>query len=129
LLAGVQFVKSIRYFLPIYPFWRFCSAPGSECLGLDLRLTQRNARHRQVARSGPNAGGVCAPAPAWTAFIQIYREPITRVRVALDVQTIEPARPFQRHFDDPLPLHDGQIAYGPGPIRVDLTLYDEDTAS
>jgi YYY domain-containing protein len=74
---GMQFVKSVRYFLPIYPFLAMFAA------FLAIRAWDWARGRHLAARAGAGllAGVILAGTLAWAwAFIQIYREPVTRVQ-------------------------------------------------
>jgi YYY domain-containing protein len=77
LWQGMQFVKSIRYFLPIYPFLAAFAAY------LVVSAWQWGRGHHWGAKvlAGGLAGIVLLGTLAWAfAFIQIYTEPVTRVQ-------------------------------------------------
>ncbi len=74
---GMQFVKSIRYFLPIYPFLAIFAA----YLVVHAWDWARARRRGLRIASGALAGVVLLGTLAWAwAFIQIYTEPVTRVQ-------------------------------------------------
>jgi YYY domain-containing protein len=125
---GMQFVKSIRYFLTIYPYLAMFAA----CLVVSGWDWARKRRWPAKAVAGALAAVVLVGTLAWAwAFIQIYREPITRVQATrwMYDHIPEGSAIANEHFDDPLPFNmDGRIAFGAGLYRgLDLTLYDEDT--
>jgi YYY domain-containing protein len=135
LWQGMQYVKSIRYFLPIYPFLAAFAAylivTAWDWAGKRPRL-HRGARMAARGLAALLGGVVLLGTVAWAfAFIQIYTEPITRVQATRWMyEQIEPGAAIaNEHFDDPLPFNlDGRIAFGAGSYRgLDLTLYDEDT--
>ncbi len=138
---GAQFVKSIRYFLPIYP----CLALFAAYL---VVAAWDWARRRGLAlrvAAGALAAFVLVGTLAWAfAFIQIYTEPVTRVQATEWIyDNIEPGSVLaNEHFDDPLPFNMfGKLAWEPGGLynslsvtypgsedKIDqLQLYDEDT--
>jgi YYY domain-containing protein len=128
---GMQYVKSVRYFMPIHPFLA-AFAGYLVVRGWDW------ARQRQLRRlwarigAGVVAGFVAVGTLLWAfAFIQIYTEPITRVQASRWIyENVEEGSAIANEvFDDPLPFNlDGHAAFGSGMYRgLDLTLYDEDT--
>ena len=79
LFMGTRWVKSIRYFLPIYP--TLFSLGGWALFAIWQRAGQ--SERQKTLKQGLAAGLlllVSVPSLLWaSAFIQIYREPITRV--------------------------------------------------
>ncbi len=76
---GTQFVKSVRYFLPIYPFLAMFAA----LLVVSALDWARGRRRVAKALAGGAAAFVLLGALFWAlAFIQIYREPVTRVQAS-----------------------------------------------
>ena len=76
---GMQFVKSIRYFLPIYPFL----AAFAAYLVLSAWDWARGRCWGARVASGGLAAFVLLGTLGWAfAFIQIYREPVTRVQAS-----------------------------------------------
>ncbi len=80
LFMGTRWVKSIRYFLPIYPTLLLLAAWAL------ITLWQRAQAHKGRSRSLRQAGAIALmfivtiPTLLWAnAFIQIYQKPITRV--------------------------------------------------
>ncbi len=74
---GMQYVKSVRYFMPIHPFLAVFAGY------LVVRVWDwASARHRRAKiAAGGLAAVVLVGTLAWAfAFIQIYTEPITRVQ-------------------------------------------------
>ena len=128
LWQGMQFVKSVRYFLPIYPFLVLFAA----YLAVGA-WDWAKSRHRGAkVLAGALTAVVLLGTLAWAwAFMQIYREPITRVQATRWMyENIPPGSTIaNEHFDDPLPFNmDDRVAFGAGMYQgVDLTLYDEDT--
>jgi hypothetical protein len=138
---GMQYVKSVRYFMPIHPFL----AVFAGYLVVAAWDWAKEQRHRWVRiAAGGLAGFVLLGTLAWAfAFIQIYTEPITRVQASRWMYAnIPPGSVIaNEHFDDPLPFNlDGHTAFGAGgfrsldvyepgnPNRIDqLPLYNEDT--
>jgi YYY domain-containing protein len=77
LWQGMQFVKSIRYFLPIYPFLALFAA----YLVVMTWDWAKKRSWRAKTAAGALAVVVVVGTLAWAwAFIQIYREPVTRVQ-------------------------------------------------
>lgn len=78
LFIGTRWVKSIRYFLPIYPMLTLLAAWGL------LTLWQwAGARRGPRAAVGVLIGGVVGATLLWAyAFTNIYRQPVTRVQAA-----------------------------------------------
>lgn len=79
LFMGARWVKSIRYFLPIYPFLLLLA--GWALVEL-WRRAASGRKHGGLKRAAVVGLGVLviAPTALWAnAFVQIYREPITRV--------------------------------------------------
>jgi YYY domain-containing protein len=138
---GAQFVKSIRYFLPIYP----CLALFAAYLVVAAWDWARSRGRALKIAAGALAAFVLAGTLAWAvAFIQIYTEPVTRVQATQWIyDNIEPGSVIaNEHFDDPLPFNMfGQLAWEPAGLykslevtypgsqdKIDqLQLYDEDT--
>ncbi|MBN1138207.1 MAG: glycosyltransferase family 39 protein [Anaerolineae bacterium] len=138
---GAQFVKSVRYFLPIYP----CLALFAAYLVAAAWEWAKSRGRAFKAAAGALAAFVLAGALAWAfAFIQIYTEPVTRVQATQWIyDNIEPGSVIaNEHFDDPLPFNMfGKLAWEPAGLyysldvtypgsedRIDqLQLYDEDT--
>ncbi|MFC2023503.1 DUF2298 domain-containing protein [Chloroflexota bacterium] len=74
---GMQFVKSIRYFLPIYPFL----VSFASYLVVSAWDWSRTRRVWAKILAGGLAAFVLVGTVAWAfAFSQIYREPVTRVQ-------------------------------------------------
>jgi YYY domain-containing protein len=127
---GTQWVKSIRYFLPIYPAlalfaaylivwaWRRAAAGAAP---------SRRATWRRAA-AGTLAVLVVGGTLAWAwAFTSIYRRPHSRVEASRWIYAHVPpgAALANEHWDDGLPLHvDGRN----GSIyrHLELPLYAED---
>jgi len=138
---GAQFVKSIRYFLPIYP----CLALFAGYLVVAAWDWAGSRGRALKVAAGALAAFVLAGTLAWAfAFIQIYTEPVTRVQATQWIyDNIEPGSVIaNEHFDDPLPFnmfgklawepaglyHSLDVAYAGSEDRIDqLQLYDEDT--
>jgi len=79
LFMGARWVKSIRYFLPIYPFLLLLA--GWALVELWRRAARSHgSRNLKRAAVAALAGLVVVPTALWAnAFVQIYQEPITRV--------------------------------------------------
>ncbi|MFN2183380.1 MAG: ArnT family glycosyltransferase, partial [Anaerolineae bacterium] len=74
---GMQYVKSVRYFLPIYPFLAMFAA----YLVIGVWDWARAQRWWAKVLAGGLAAFVLLGTLAWAfAFIQIYTEPVTRVQ-------------------------------------------------
>lgn len=83
LYMGTRWVKSVRYFLPIYPALFILAGWALVYLwqraGMTDRLRQQPARWRRWAVAGLTVL-IVAPSFLWAlTFTQIYREPVTRV--------------------------------------------------
>jgi YYY domain-containing protein len=77
LWQGMQFVKSVRYFLPIFPFLAMFAA----YLVVAAWDWAKGRRWGAKVLAGGLAAVVLLGTLAWAwAFIQIYREPVTRVQ-------------------------------------------------
>ncbi len=77
LWQGMQFVKSVRYFLPIYPYLAMFAA----YLVVSAWDWARVRRLPAKIAAGGLAAAVLLGTLIWAlAFIQIYREPVTRVQ-------------------------------------------------
>ena len=138
---GAQFVKSIRYFLPIYP----CLALFAAYLVVSAWERAKNRGRALKVAAGTLAASVLVGTLAWAfAFIQIYTEPVTRVQATQWIyDKIEPGSVIaNEHFDDPLPFNMlGKLAWEPAGLYKSLEvtypgsedpidqlqLYDEDT--
>jgi YYY domain-containing protein len=128
LWQGMQFVKSIRYFLPIYPYLAMFAA----YLLVSAWDWAKGQRWGAKVAAGVLGAFVLVGTLAWAwAFIQIYREPVTRVQATRWMyDNIENGAAIaNEHFDDPLPFNmDGRVAFGSGAYQgLDLALYNEDT--
>jgi YYY domain-containing protein len=74
LFMGTRWVKSIRYFLPLYPFLFLLAGWAL------VYLWQRSEVKWQKAAVGLLAAVVILPSLLWAnAFTEIYRQPVTRV--------------------------------------------------
>lgn len=79
LFMGTRWVKSIRYFLPIYPFLLLLAGWALVALWQRAGSSRSNRPLKRTAVAGL-ALLVVVPTALWAnAFVQIYREPITRV--------------------------------------------------
>ncbi len=124
---GAQYVKSLRYFLPLYP----CLALFAAWLVVRTwDWARRRSRGLRVA-AGALGSAVLLGTLLWAlAFIQIYREPITRVQATEWIyENIAPGSTIAtEHYDDPLPFNMfGYNAYGGMYQGIELTNYWEDT--
>ena len=124
---GAQYVKSLRYFLPLYPFLALFA-------GWLVVWTWDWARGRSKGlrvAAGALGGVVLLGTFLWAlAFIQIYREPVTRVQASEWMyENIPPGSTIAtEHYDDPLPFNMfGYNAYGGMYEGIELTNYWEDT--
>ena len=138
---GAQFVKSVRYFLPIYP----CLALFAAYLVVAAWDWARSRGRLVKVAAGAAAAFVLIGTLAWAfAFIQIYTEPVTRVQATEWIyDNVEPGAVIaNEHFDDPLPFNMfGELAWEPAGLYNSLSvtypgsqdpidqlqLYDEDT--
>ena len=78
LWQGMQYVKSVRYFLPIYPFLAMFAA---YLVVSAWDWAKGTALGRQGRWPAALAAVVLLGTLAWAwAFVQIYREPVTRVQ-------------------------------------------------
>jgi YYY domain-containing protein len=80
---GMQFVKSVRYFLPIFPYLAMFAAylVVSAWDWASARRWNKLRKWGMKAAAGGLAALVLLGTLAWAfAFIQIYREPVTRVQ-------------------------------------------------
>jgi len=124
---GAQYVKSLRYFLPLYPCLALFAA------WLVVRTWDRARRGSKGLRiaAGALGGTVLLGTLFWAlAFIQIYRHPITRVQATEWIyENIAPGSTIAtEHYDDPLPFNMfGYNAYGGMYQGIELTNYWEDT--
>ena len=79
IFMGTRWVKSIRYFLPIYPFLLLLAGWALVELWRWAAASRNNSTLRRAAVAGLVAL-VVVPTALWAnAFVQIYREPVTRV--------------------------------------------------
>ena len=125
---GMQFVKSMRYFLPLYP----CLALFAAYLVVSAWDGARRRRRGARLAVGALAAAVLLGTLAWAlAFVQIYRSPVTRVQATRWIYDNIPqgATIAVEHYDDPLPFNMfGYNAFGAGGMYrgVELTNYWED---
>jgi YYY domain-containing protein len=126
---GMQYVKSVRYFMPIHPF--LAAFAGYLVIRAWDWAQERRVRWLRIA-AGVVAGVVLLGTLAWAfAFIQIYTGPITRVQASRWIYENVPAGSViaNEHFDDPLPFGlDGHVAFGSGMYRS-LDVYEEGTSN
>jgi YYY domain-containing protein len=123
---SVQFVKTVRYLLPIYPTMALMAAYGLIWLWDRARVTRwRGSR----LAAGLVIGVVIAGTAFWAfAFTSIYTRPVTRIAASRWIYEHIPAGSTISFevWDDPLPLNiDGQV----GDQRYDterMELYWED---
>ncbi|MDQ7029850.1 MAG: DUF2298 domain-containing protein [Ardenticatenia bacterium] len=134
---GTQWVKSLRYFLPIYPTLALLAA------WLLVWLWDR-ARHDDVvtprrpalmawtpAKAGGLAAVVLVGTTLWAlAFTSIYTRPHSRVQASRWIYAnIPPGSTIaNEHWDDPLPLRiDGKDPFGGLYRGIEMQWYNEDT--
>jgi YYY domain-containing protein len=124
---GAQYVKSLRYFLPLYP----CLALFAGWLVVWTWDWARVRSKRLRVAAGALGGVVLLGTFLWAlAFIQIYRVPVTRVQATEWMyENIPPGSTIAtEHYDDPLPFNMfGYNAYGGMYEGIELTNYWEDT--
>ena len=109
---GMQYVKSVRYFMPIHPYLAILAA-----FLLVVAWDWARQRRRWLRFA---AGGLAAVVLLGTflwalAFIQIYTEPVTRVQATRWIyDNVEPGAVLaNEHFADPLPFNMfGYSAFG-----------------
>ncbi|MBI5305398.1 MAG: glycosyltransferase family 39 protein [Chloroflexi bacterium] len=134
-ITGAQFAKTIRYFLPLYPFLALLGGYLLvELWDYASRLTPHASRLTQYAIRIPVAlialFVIAGTLFYGVAFTTIYTRPVTRVdasRWMLD--NIAPGMVIgNEHWDDPLPLRiDGKDPFGGYYRGIELHWYDEDT--
>ncbi len=79
LFMGTRWVKSIRYFLPIYPTLFLLGGWALWTIWQKARQSEQRRTFKQALAAGLIAL-VVVPSFFWAnAFVQIYREPITRI--------------------------------------------------
>ncbi len=79
LYQGVQFVKTMRYFLPLYPLLCIFAAHFLLSLREKARVRESSRPRWRTALAGVLLGLVLLGTFAWAwGFIQIYRRPVTR---------------------------------------------------
>jgi len=126
---SVQFVKTVRYMLPIYPTMAVMAGYGL------MRLWELGARWSEGRRwprilVGGAVGVVILGTVGWAlAFTSIYTRPVTRVEASRWIyENIPPGSSISYEvWDDPLPLNlDGRAA-GHVYEQVRMDLYWEDT--
>ncbi|HID86799.1 MAG TPA: hypothetical protein EYP55_05395, partial [Anaerolineae bacterium] len=136
LYHGPQFVKTMRYFLPMYPFlimlgayllvWLW-DAARSRVSGFKLTLNLEPETLKLV--SGGLAVFVLVATFLWAfAFTRIYTRPHSRIQASRWIYAHIPAGATLafEHWDDPLPLGvDGKSFEGTYK-SVEMKLYDDD---
>ncbi len=131
---GVQFVKSMRYLLPIFApiimlaawlmvwLWRKLETGSWKLEAGDWKLEAGRAGLLLLVLGGTFAWAV--------AFTAIYRRPLSRVTASQWIYDHVPrgAVIANEHWDDPLPVRlAGRDPYGGLYKGVTLQMYDEDT--
>jgi len=120
---GTQWVKAMRYQLPIYPMLVVLAAWGL------IALWDAWPRHRRLVAS--LIASVCLLTLGWAlAFTSIYRQPHSRVAASRWILAHVPAGSTiaNEHWDDPLPLRvDGVDPFAETYEGKLLPWYDEDT--
>jgi len=111
LYQSVQFVKTVRYLLPIYPTMALMAAAGLVWLWDRARSS---ARPRATALAGVICGTVVLGTALWAfSFASIYTRPVTRIEASRWIYANIPpgsALTFEV-WDDALPLNlDGRLA-------------------
>ena len=108
LWQGMQFVKSVRYFLPIYPYLALFAA----FLLVSAWDWARSRGWGSKALAWALAGAVLVGTLAWAvAFIQIYTEPVTRVQAT---------RWMYDHIETGATLHYRDSEGEPGQLQIAL---------
>jgi YYY domain-containing protein len=133
LYQGSQWVKSLRYLLPTYPFLALFAAYLLVRISEwgNQRYATRNTHH--VSRFTLHAPWIIVLVGTllWaTAFTAIYRRPHSRITASRWMFAHVPVGSTiaNEHWDDPLPLRiDGKDPFGNMYKGELLTWYDEDT--
>ena len=133
---GTQWVKSMRYFLPIYPMLAFL---GAWCL---IGLWERSRKWAsgwdkagfldRLPRDAAAATVFFVPISTlvWAiAFSSIYSHPHTRIQATQWIHSKIPSGSVlaNEHWDDALPLRDFQTENQQSYETVKLEWYEEDT--
>ncbi len=126
---SVQFVKTVRYLLPIYPTMALIAAYG---VWRAWELARGAARRRrlQSALAGGVGLAVVLGTAAWAlAFISIYTRPVTRVAASRWIYENIPAGSAITHemWDDGLPLNVDGYSMSGRYVGVQMEPYWEDT--
>ena len=129
LFMGTRWVKSIRYFLPIYPFLLLLAAWA---LWMVWLWAGERLKRRLLATAATLV--VIVPSFLWAnAFVQIYQEPITRV-AASDwmLEHVDSGATLLYELDGEarqiqLPIRRASLEVGTSPIFVDFSLPDGGT--
>lgn len=98
LYQGTKFVKTMRYFLPLYPFLVIFAATALTTLTQKLSTAKRHAAIILAILL----------IVVWPfSFLSIYRQPHTRVQASQWIYQNIPAGDYlaNEHWDDALPLH------------------------
>ncbi|HEX3247049.1 MAG TPA: DUF2298 domain-containing protein [Chloroflexota bacterium] len=129
LYQGTQWVKSMRYFLHIYPFLAIMAA----YLLHRLWITAQPARGKEIVSTLLRAGviGIVGLTLLYAVgFVSIYTRPHSRVEASRWIFDNVPrgAAIANEHWDDPLPLRvDGRDGFGGYYRGLMLNNYDDDT--
>ena len=132
---SVQFVKTVRYMLPIYPTMALVAAYGlARAWDLARERAARPGAHRATRFLPYLAGGagglVVLGTAAWAlAFMSIYTRPVTRVEASRWIyENIPPGSALTSEvWDDRLPLHIDGRNYDATYREVRMEPYWEDT--
>ncbi len=100
---GVQYVTTLRYFLPLFPFYAIVSAFGL------LELAKNIAKKGTLRTSGHEKLVACIVVVCllWPLmFVSVYLHPNTRVEASKWIYKVLPdnSTVALEHWDDPLPL-------------------------
>ena len=140
LYQGSQFVKTVRYLLPTYPFFLLLGAYFLSVAGDELRDASRRWRSSTFNSLLPTVSrvvGLALPVVVlggtflWAfAFTRIYTRPHSRIQASHWIYEYVPRGSViaNEHWDDALPLSfpdkHKQQTY---PVEESMTMYDEDT--
>ena len=145
LYMGQQFAKTIRYFLPLYPFlallaaylivslWRYATRNHALSVVEWTQYATRNTQYAILLRAVAAllALIVIGYTLFWgVAFTTIYTRPVSRVTASrwMFENIPQGASIANEHWDDPLPLRvDGKDPFGGMYHGVEMQWYGEDT--